>query len=118
MASPSADRMVSSPALASRRLPRMPVISQDSLPFSRIARELVGAEHGAGVCLIFVDAQPGDGPSLHSHPYEEVFITQEGRCTFHVGDETFEVGAGEIVIAPANVPHRFVNSGEGPLRQI
>jgi len=96
----------------------MSVISQSSLPFSRIARELVGAEHDAGVCLIFVDAPPGDGPSLHRHPYEEIFITQEGRCTFFVGDDTFEAGAGDIVIAPAGVPHRFVNSGEGPLRQI
>ena len=96
----------------------MTVISQSSLPFSRIARELVGAEHHAGVCLIFVDAAPGDGPSLHRHPYEEIFITQEGRCTFFVGDDTFEAGAGDIVIAPAGVPHRFVNSGDGPLRQI
>jgi mannose-6-phosphate isomerase-like protein (cupin superfamily) len=96
----------------------MPVISQQSLPWSRIAHELVGEDHGAGVCLIFVDAQPGDGPSLHRHPYEEIFITQEGSCTFHVGDDEFEAGVGDIVIAPAGVPHRFVASGDGPLRQI
>jgi len=96
----------------------MPVISQQSLPFSRIARELVGIEHGAGVCLIFVEAEPGDGPSLHRHPYEEIFITQAGRCTFFVGDDEFEAGAGEIVIAPAGVPHRFVNSGDETLRQL
>jgi mannose-6-phosphate isomerase-like protein (cupin superfamily) len=96
----------------------MPVISRELLPFSRIAHELVGRDHGAGVCLIFVDAPPGDGPSLHRHPYEEIFITQEGCCTFTVGDDEFEVGAGEIVIAPADVPHKFVNSGDGPLRQL
>jgi mannose-6-phosphate isomerase-like protein (cupin superfamily) len=96
----------------------MSVISQESLPWSRIARELVGREHGAGVCLIFVDAAPGDGPGLHRHPYEEVFITQDGRCTFYMGDDEFEAGAGDIVIAPPGVPHRFVNSGDGPLRQI
>ena len=96
----------------------MPVIPQDSLPFSRIARELVGRDHGAGVCLIFVDAPPGDGPGLHKHPYEEVFVIQEGRCTFFVGEDEFEAAAGEIVVAPAGVPHRFVNSGDGPLRQI
>ena len=96
----------------------MPVISQDSLPPTRIARELVGRDHGAGVCLIFVDAPPGDGPGLHKHPYEEVFVIQEGRCTFHVGDDEFDAGAGEIVVAPADVPHRFANTGEGPLRQI
>lgn len=96
----------------------MSVISQESLPLTQIARELVGEEHGAGVCLIFVDASPGDGPGLHRHPYEEVFITQQGRCTFHVGEEEIEAGPGDIVIAPAGIPHRFVNSGDGPLRQI
>ena len=28
------------------------------------------------------------------------------------------VGAGEIAIVPPDTPHRFVNSGDGPLRQI
>ena len=96
----------------------MPVIRQDSLPFSVIARELVGRDHDVGVCLIFVDAPPGGGPRLHRHPYEEIFIVQEGRCTFYVGADSFEARAGEIVIAPAGAPHRFVNTGDGPLKQI
>ena len=25
---------------------------------------------------------------------------------------------GQILIAPANVPHKFVNTGDGPLRQL
>jgi len=29
-----------------------------------------------------------------------------------------EVSAGQIVVAPANVPHKLVNSGNGPLRQV
>jgi mannose-6-phosphate isomerase-like protein (cupin superfamily) len=103
------------PALQTRR---MTLLSQESLPFSRIARELVGADHGAGVCVPFVDAPPGDGPGLHRHPYEELFIIAEGRCTFFVGDDEFEAVAGDIVIAPPHAPHRFVNSGDGPLRQI
>ncbi len=96
----------------------MTVIAQETLPFSRIARELVGAEHGAGVCLLFVDAPPGDGPSLHRHPYEEVFIIQEGRCMFHVDGNEFDAVAGDIVIARAGAAHRFVNTGDGPLRQV
>jgi mannose-6-phosphate isomerase-like protein (cupin superfamily) len=28
------------------------------------------------------------------------------------------VSAGQIVVAPAGVPHKFVNSGSGPLRQV
>ena len=54
------------------------LIQKSALPFSRVAHELVGADHGGvGICVIFVDAAPGDGPSLHKHPYEEIFITLE-----------------------------------------
>lgn len=97
----------------------MEVVRLDSLPFSSIAHELVGDEHGGvGICVLFVDAPPGRGPSLHKHPYEEIFILQEGRGTFWAGDEEREAGAGEILIVPAGVPHRFVNTGDGPLKQI
>jgi mannose-6-phosphate isomerase-like protein (cupin superfamily) len=28
------------------------------------------------------------------------------------------VTGGQIVVAPAGIPHKFINSGAGPLRQI
>jgi mannose-6-phosphate isomerase-like protein (cupin superfamily) len=92
----------------------MEIVKQSELP----ERELEGAGHGVGVSIILVDAQPGRGPALHQHAYEEVFIVQEGRATFTAGDEEREASAGEIVIVPPNTPHRFVNSGDGPLRQV
>jgi quercetin dioxygenase-like cupin family protein len=97
------------------------IIRLDDLPLSNIAREFVGADHGGvGVCAILVEAPPGAGPSLHRHPYPEVFITQEGTATFFVGEDGVEreTGAGEIVVVPAGEWHGFVNSGDGPLRQI
>jgi mannose-6-phosphate isomerase-like protein (cupin superfamily) len=95
------------------------VLRQDELPVSVIARELVGDDHGGlGLCIIFVDAPPGGGPRLHQHPYDEVLIVQEGEATFVAGDEERRAGAGEIVVVPAGTPHRFVNDGDGPLRQI
>ena len=42
----------------------------------------------------------------------------EGRATVRVDDEQREAKAGEIVVIPANTPHRFVNSGNHLLRQI
>ena len=97
----------------------MPVIKQSDLPWSSIAHELVGDDHGGiGLCVIFVDAEPGRGPGLHTHPYDEVLIIQEGRATATVGDETVEVGAGDIVLIPAGEPHAFTNTGESNLRQI
>jgi mannose-6-phosphate isomerase-like protein (cupin superfamily) len=81
--------------------------------------ELVGGDHGgAGVCVIFVDLAPGRGPSLHRHPYEEVFITLEGQATFVVDGDEITAGPDDIVIVPPNPPHGFTNSGAGRLRQI
>ncbi len=95
------------------------VVSVDALPAGGASREFVGADHGdTSVSLILVDAPPGSGPSLHRHPYEEIFVVQEGEATFTAGDVERVVRAGEIVVVPAGVPHAFVNSGGGPLRQI
>jgi quercetin dioxygenase-like cupin family protein/heme-degrading monooxygenase HmoA len=79
-----------------------------------IAHEFVGADHGGvGVCVIIVEAPPGRGPSLHTHPYEELLLVQEGSGTFTLGDETLEVGAGELVVVPPGVPHGLQEHGRG-----
>jgi len=65
-----------------------------------------------------VNAKPGQGPPLHTHPYVEVIFMLEGNAKVTIGDETREAKAGDIAIVPANTPHRFVNSGETVLRQI
>ena len=95
------------------------VIDKDDLPYGGIAHRFEGYHHGdVDVSFFLVDSPPGGGAVLHTHPYEEVFVTLEGEATFTVGDATIEVGAGQIVVAPAGVPHKFVNSGSGPLRQV
>jgi len=73
---------------------------------------------GVPISFFWVHTAPGKGPKLHKHPYEEIFVILEGHATFTVGDQTVEVDGGNIVIGPANVPHKFVNSGEGALRMV
>ena len=95
------------------------VIDEDDLPYGKIAHRFEGYLYGGvDVSFFLVDSPPGGGAVLHTHPYEEVFVTLEGEATFTVGDDTIEVSAGQIVVAPAGVPHKFVNSGSGPLRQV
>ena len=95
------------------------LIGKDELPYGKIAHKFEGHRYGdVNVSFFLVDSPPGGGAVLHTHPYEEVFVTLEGNATFTVGDKTIEVGAGQIVVAPADVPHKFVNSGTGPLRQV
>jgi mannose-6-phosphate isomerase-like protein (cupin superfamily) len=94
------------------------VIDVENLPGGENAVRFDGHAHGAGVSFFITRNQPGTGPGLHRHPYEETFIIQEGEARFTVGEETIEARAGEIVIAPAGTPHEFVNIGQTPLRQV
>jgi quercetin dioxygenase-like cupin family protein len=96
----------------------MSVIRIDSLPDSGNSSRFDGAEHDAPVSLFLLHTQPGEGPGLHRHPYTETFVIQEGQATFTVGDDTIEARAGDIVVAPADTPHAFVNSGPGVLRSV
>jgi mannose-6-phosphate isomerase-like protein (cupin superfamily) len=77
-----------------------------------------GARHGDGVELsFFVTTTPPDrGPPLHVHPSAEVFLVEEGEATFTVGEDELVLGPGQIVMVPPETPHRFHNTGGGPLR--
>ncbi|MGH8101322.1 MAG: cupin domain-containing protein [Chthoniobacterales bacterium] len=88
------------------------------LPFHGMSYEFVGEKEGAPISAYIVNAKPGQGPPLHTHPYVEVIFMIEGFATLTVGDETREVHAGAIAVIPPNTPHRFVNSGNATLRQI
>jgi mannose-6-phosphate isomerase-like protein (cupin superfamily) len=78
-----------------------------------------GAALGGPVTVLTYGTDtPGDGPPLHVHPYDETFIVTEGRGRFFVGDEVVEAEAGEVVLGPKGVPHRFENAGPGRLQTI
>jgi quercetin dioxygenase-like cupin family protein len=96
----------------------MSFTSLEQLPLVGMSYEFVGETQGAPISAYIVNAKPGQGPPLHTHPYVEVVLTLEGCATITVGDEQREVKAGGIVVIPANTPHRFVNSGDTTLRQI
>lgn len=68
--------------------------------------------------LTYGTDEVGVGPRLHVHPYDETFVVVQGRGRFFVGDDVLEAGAGEIVLGPAGVPHRFENAGPGRLQTI
>ena len=68
--------------------------------------------------LAYGNETPGEGPKLHVHPYDEIFIVIEGRARFFVGDDIIDADAGEVVLGPKGVPHRFENIGPGRLQTI
>jgi mannose-6-phosphate isomerase-like protein (cupin superfamily) len=95
------------------------IVNREQLSRDGNTYELQGYQFSdTKISLILVDALPGEGPKLHMHPYEEVFVIQEGCATYTIGSTTHEAKAGQIAIVPAGVPHKFVNSGSGRLVQV
>jgi quercetin dioxygenase-like cupin family protein len=82
------------------------------LPGSETADAFEGKIAGSTVSVFLSHTTPGTGPPLHSHPYEETFFVIEGDVLFTMDGEEIEAGDGDIVIVPANTPHKFVSRGE------
>ena len=94
------------------------ILNRDELPRDGNTYEFEGFRQNTEVSFIWVDIPPGGSVRLHKHPYEEIFIIQEGVSSFMVGSTTLEAVAGQIMIVPANVPHKFMNNGDRQLKQI
>jgi quercetin dioxygenase-like cupin family protein len=92
----------------------MPLITRDALANGN----LQGEDHGASISLILDESDPGGGPRLHRHPYDETWVVIDGALTFQAGDEQLAAGPGDIVVVPPGIPHRFTNDGPGPSKLV
>ena len=54
------------------------------------------------------------GPPLHvHHEQDEWFFVIKGNFKVQVGEETFELNAGDSAFAPRKIPHAFAMTNEG-----
>lgn len=75
-----------------------------------------GRDLGTGITVLaYSTAEIGEGPAWHVHDYDEVFIVNEGRALFTIGEIRREAGPGDVLLGPAGVPHKYHNLGPGPL---
>ncbi|HBS29749.1 MAG TPA: cupin domain-containing protein [Phycisphaerales bacterium] len=77
-------------------------------PMALIARRRIVGEK---MMVSHIVLQKGFSVGTHAHENEQISIVQSGRFRFRVGADgapdrrTIEVGAGEALVLPANVPH-------------
>ena len=94
-------------------------VRQEDLPFRGSSHHFVGADQGdTGISVFLFHGEPGRGPGPHRHPYDEVQFIREGRGLYTVNGETFEAGAGDILVIKAGEVHSFRAIGDGPLVQL
>ncbi|MEU9736454.1 nitroreductase/quinone reductase family protein [Streptomyces sp. NPDC048002] len=66
------------------------------------------ATEGRAAQLEFHDAEH-QSPPLHVHTHEdELWAVLDGEITFFVGDEQYDLSAGEVAFGPRGVPHSYV----------
>lgn len=82
------------------------------------SRRIEGRDHDIPVSMFLTRHAEGAGSELHRHPYVETWVVQRGRAEFEVGGERLRARAGEVVVAPADVPHRFTNVGAETLEMV
>lgn len=72
------------------------------------------ADTGGAMSLIEITEPPNfEGPLHVHHREEEGFYILEGSATFQVGDQTVEASAGDYLLGPRDVPHKFDTGPEG-----
>ena len=58
----------------------------------------------------------GSAAPMHSHNCSEQVTILEGSATCIVGGTSIELKPYDTTYIPAEIPHRFINSGDGDLR--
>ena len=99
------------------------IVSTDTLPKMGVgpagsfATFFHGDHHDVkDVSLMLGELQPGEGPPLHRHSYDELFVIHEGIARFTINGNTFVATTGQIVVARSGEPHSFQNSGASLLK--
>ena len=82
---------------------------------NRISIKVASGDNGGEVAMWLTDAPPGSGVPLHVHwDAAETIFVRKGRFKIRLGDELIEVGPGDGMHLPANVPDAYKNFGEEP----
>ncbi len=68
--------------------------------------------------VVYFEIQPGDRLATHTDSAEEVLYIVSGQAEAEVGEERSGVGAGDLAVIPAMVPHGLVNVGEEPVKVV
>jgi quercetin dioxygenase-like cupin family protein len=73
---------------------------------------LISAQEGPNFALRRFIMEPGGGMPNHTNTVEHEQYVLQGHASIGIGDETFEVRAGDVVFIPEGIPHWYQNIGD------
>ena len=74
--------------------------------------------HTPGLMIVEVNFEAGAEGSVHTHPHRQNTYVRSGRFRFRVEDESVEVGPGDTLAFPPDVPHGTVCLEAGTLLDV
>lgn len=85
----------------------MQIINLASLPFMQTGWGVKGrlVVDLPDVGIINLVLEPGETVPTHKTPVDVLFQVIDGSGTVTIGEESQVVGAGDIVVSPAQIPH-------------
>jgi len=95
--------------------------TDDALPHLGVVGDtytilITGDDTDGRYTLIDMYVPPGGGPPPHRHDFEEMFTVLDGEIELTFRGATTRARAGDAINVPANAPHSFTNSSDGPAR--
>lgn len=90
----------------------MKIRLRDSVRFQEDGLARIALAKTPRVQLDLYCLEPGQGQAIHAHAdQDKVYLVLEGRARITVGDREEWLEPGELVVAPAGVPHGLGNPG-------
>ena len=78
-----------------------------------------GKDTNGQLCIYDTYREEKGGPGLHLHyEQDEWFYVIKGEFVIKVGDDQFNLKAGDCAFAPRKVPHAFANITDGPAQML
>lgn len=68
--------------------------------------------------VVYFEVEPGCRLATHTDSAEEILLCFEGTAEVSLGDEQGRLGAGEMALVPAMVPHGLRNIGTETLKVV
>jgi len=75
-----------------------------------------GEAYDSEISFFLVDNDPGQGPGLHRHRYDETWVVLSGEVLFTADGVDINARKGDIVVVSAETPHLFRNTGSDRLQ--
>ncbi|MEW6298017.1 MAG: cupin domain-containing protein [Thermodesulfobacteriota bacterium] len=88
------------------------VVRPDRITFEKLDIDILAGHGRDPFTVMRMTVPPDHGVPSHQSPDEDkLFLVLVGSLRFHVGDEFFDVGAGEQIAVAKGDTHGFVNVG-------